>query len=466
MATTSMSSMYASLLYLCLLFCLEKGAYAFEGRKIAESNNLHTIQVSDLLPSTACKHSTKVAENKAAFKVVHRHGPCSQLIQDNANAPNLENILVEDQSRVDSIHSKFSRTSRDSSYVKQTDATRLPANRGVSLGTGNYIVTVGLGTPRKDLPLIFDTGSDLTWARCMPGVDAFDPTRSSSYHNISCKSEICSYVTSATGYRPGCASTTCEYGVRYGDGSFTYGFVGNERLSIGSADVFDNITFGCSQRSEGLFGKVGGLMGLGRAKLSIISQTDSKYKKLFSYCLPVSGKAGFLSFGASQSKSAKFIPLSSNSDFYSLDLAGIVVGNRRLSIPASVFSKAGTIIDSGTVITRLQPKAYSALRSAFTEAMSKYPKAEPLSILDTCYDFSKYKTIEVPKIALSFNVGDVEIDQSGIFFANGISQVCLAFAGNTDARDIAIFGNMQQQNYEVVYDVNGGKIGFAPGACS
>lgn len=396
--------------------------------------------------------------------MVHRHGPCSQLNQGNANAPDLEKILAEDQSRVDSIHSKLSITS-GGSYVKQTDGTRLPANKGLSLGTGNYFVTVGLGTPRKNLPLIFDTGSDLTWAKCKPGVDAYDPTKSTSYFNISCTSEICPYVTSATGMRPDCVSSTCVYGLQYGDGSFSVGFLAKERLSVGSTDVFDNFYFGCGQRNEGLFGKVGGLIGLGRAKLSIVTQTASKYNKLFSYCLPAYGKTGFLSFGASQSKSAKFIPLSSNANFYGLELIGIIVGGQKLPISITVFSRAGTIIDSGTVITRLQPAAYSALRSAFEKAMSKYPKAKPLSILDTCYDFSKYETVSVPKIVFSFNGADVEIDQAGIFVANGQAQVCLAFAGNSDARDVAIFGNTQQQNFEVVYDVNGGKVGFAPGEC-
>lgn len=199
--------------------------------------------------------------------------------------------------------------------------------------------------------------------------------------------------------------------------------------------------------------------------MSIVTQTASKYNKLFSYCLPASGKTGFLSFGASQSKSAKFIPLSSDANFYGLELIGMIVGGQKLLISITVFSRAGTIIDSGTVITRLQPAAYSALRSAFEKAMSKYPKAKPLSILDTCYDFSKYETVSVPKIVLSFNGGDVEIDQAGIFVANGKAQVCLSFAGNSDARDVAIFGNTQQQNFEVVYNVNGGKVRFAPGEC-
>lgn len=99
--------------------------------------------------------------------------------------------------------------------------------------------------------------------------------------------------------------------------------------------------------------------------------------------------------------------------------------------------------------------------------MSKYPMTKALSILDTCYDFSNYTTISVPKIGFFFSSGiEVDIDATGILYASSISQVCLAFAGNSDATDVFIFGNVQQKTLEVFYDGSAGKVGFAPGGCS
>jgi hypothetical protein len=202
-----------------------------------------------------------------------------------------------------------------------------------------------------------------------------------------------------------------------------------------------------------------------------VSQTAQKYNKIFSYCLPSSSSStGFLTFGGSASKNAKFTPLSTISagpSFYGLDFTGISVGGKKLAISASVFSTAGAIIDSGTVITRLPPAAYSALRASFRNLMSKYPMTKALSILDTCYDFSSYTTISVPKIGFSFSSGiEVDIDATGILYASSLSQVCLAFAGNSDATDVFIFGNVQQKTLEVFYDGSAGKVGFAPGGCS
>lgn len=215
------------------------------------------------------------------------------------------------------------------------------------------------------------------------------------------------------------------------------------------------------------------MLGLGRDPISIVSQTASKFNKLFSYCLPSSSSStGHLTFGngGGISKSVQFTPLSTISQgtsFYGLDITGISVGGQTLPIQSSVFTTAGAIIDSGTVITRLPPDAYSALRTAFRQQMSKYPTAPALSILDTCYDFSNYTTISVPEISFSFKGGVlVNIDETGLLYGTSLSQVCLAFAGNSEASDVAIFGNVQQQTLEVVYDANGGRVGFAPNGCS
>ncbi|KAF5743377.1 Eukaryotic aspartyl protease family protein putative isoform 4 [Tripterygium wilfordii] len=485
MASLSRLSFFFHALFVCLCFLvsLEKttsvsASASIDGRKVAaaeSTNHHHTIKVSSIFPSSGCNPSTtKVSKEGSTLKVVHKHGPCSKLHKDKENTPNHSEILKQDQARVDKIRSRIAKNS-GLNQLEQTKAANLPAKSGSSLGSGNYLVTVGLGTPAKELSLIFDTGSDLTWTQCEPCVKScyqqqdptFDPSQSTTYSNVSCSSTTCSSLSSATGNSPGCSSSTCVYGIQYGDSSFSVGFFGKERLTLTSTDVFNDFYFGCGQNNQGLFGSTAGLLGLGRDKLSLVSQTAQKYNKIFSYCLPSSSSStGHLTFGGSPSSSAKYTPISTVGSFYGIDFTAISVGGRKLSISSSVFSTAGAIIDSGTVITRLPPAAYSALRTAFRQMMSKYPMAEALSILDTCYDLSKYTTISVPKISLSFNGGaQVDIDARGTLYASSTSQVCLAFAGNTDDTDIAIFGNTQQKTIEVVYDGAGGRVGFAPGVC-
>ncbi|PPR90735.1 hypothetical protein GOBAR_AA29951 [Gossypium barbadense] len=211
MGTTIISPTFLSayLLLLCLVCCLKEG-YGLGRRATAESHHLehsHTIQVTSLLPSSICSPATKELNKKSSLRVVHKHGPCSQLHrQDKANIPTDAEILRQDEARVKSIHLKLARSS-GSSNVDQIDATNLPAKDGSVVGSGNYVVTVGLGTPKKDLTLIFDTGSDITWTQCQPCAGScyqqldpvFAPSQSSTYSNISCNSTTCNSLASATG---------------------------------------------------------------------------------------------------------------------------------------------------------------------------------------------------------------------------------------------------------------------------
>lgn len=237
--------------------------------------------------------------------------------------------------------------------------------------------------------------------------------------------------------------------------------------------MFNDFLFGCGQNNDGLFQGIAGLIGLGRNKISIVEQTAQKYNRIFSYCLPsTSSSTGFLTLGNDNkvSSNVKYTPLvkfEKSDSFYALELQGITVAGRQLSISPSVFSSSGTIIDSGTVISRLPPTAYSALKSAFKEQMSSYPMAQPYSLFDTCYDLRGKETGKIPEISFVFGGGvELKLEPVGILYHISDSQDCLAFAANTDDRDVTILGNVQQKKYEVVYDVGGGRLGFAPAGCS
>ncbi|XP_039172812.1 aspartyl protease family protein At5g10770-like [Eucalyptus grandis] len=445
--------------------------YGVEG-KIASN----TVSVISLLPSPSCSPSTtKASKRKSTLEVYHKHGPCSQLVQGHSPLNHTKSLL-QDESRVKWIQSQ---SSNGSDGLKVSAATSLPAKSGITLGTGNYIVTIGLGTPKQDLTLIFDTGSPLTWTQCQPCVGScytqsdpiFDPSQSSSYANISCTSTLCSQLGSIVA--SGCSRSTCLYGIQYGDQSSSVGFFATEKLTISPTDVIDNFEFGCGENNQGLFGRAAGLIGLSDDKISIVEQTATKYGKYFSYCLPSSSSSkGHLTFGkdGGASNSVSFTPLSTvpqSSQFYGISIEGISVEGNRLSIPSTVFSSGGAIIDSGTVISRLPPTAYSALRTAFRKAMANYTTAPALSILDTCYDLSKESTVTVPTITFSFAGGaDINLDHNGIFYVAKASQVCLAFAANGADSDLGIYGNVQQKTFEVVYDVAGGKLGFGSNGCS
>lgn len=161
--------------------------------------------------------SNSGTKTKASLEVLHKHGPCSQVNNGKAKIiPAHSDILDHDKERVDYIHSKLLSSIKNnnlegldskSKSIKSRKSANLPAKSGSLIGSGNYFVVLGLGTPKKDLSLIFDTGSDLTWTQCQPCVgscykqqdEIYDPTKSTSYYNITCTSSDCTQLSSATG---------------------------------------------------------------------------------------------------------------------------------------------------------------------------------------------------------------------------------------------------------------------------
>ncbi|KAK8963401.1 Protein ASPARTIC PROTEASE IN GUARD CELL 2 [Platanthera guangdongensis] len=442
----------------------------------APAGKHHLVDVESLLPASSCSDvPDTIAANTSRLKVVHRHGPCSPLTPHQAK-PSHVDLLHLDQSRVDSIrHRAITAAGHLPNPAASSLSSSVPANTGSALGTGNYVVTVGLGTPKKDFSVVFDTGSDLTWTQCVPCSTCYtqqdpmyDPTQSSSYANISCSSDYCNELDQSS-----CSSSsTCMYQVLYGDNSQTQGSLVSDTLTL-AADSIPNFRYGCGHENSGLFGKSDGLLGLGRDSVSIVSQTAQRYNKAFSYCLPSkSSYAGFLQLGAGGGAAGglQYTPMQTNPNvpsLYFIKLVGISVGAQRLPIPPTTFTVPGTLLDSGTVISRLPPAAYAALRGRFSQLMTGYPKAPALSILDTCYDFTGYKTVKVPTIGLLFDGGlTVNVDVTGILYVASLSQACLAFAGNGDPGNVGIIGNVQQRRLSVFYDAANLKIGFGANGCS
>ena len=62
----------------------------------------------------------------------------------------------------------------------------------------------------------------------------------------------------------------------------------------------------------------------------------------------------------------------SDPEKYYIDLVGISVDGNELNVPSTELMSRGTIIDSGTTITRLPEVVYSAFRDAVRESMSSY----------------------------------------------------------------------------------------------
>ncbi|XP_020090452.1 aspartyl protease family protein At5g10770-like [Ananas comosus] len=359
------------------------------------------------------------------------------------------------------------------STVLSHDAARVRLTPGTSVGVGNYVTRIGLGTPATSYVMVVDTGSSLSWLQCSPCAvschdqvgSIFDPSASNTYQSVSCSAPECDSLDSATLNPSACSNSgMCIYQASYGDSSFSVGYLSRDTLSLGG-QTFPNFVYGCGQDNEGLFGESAGLIGLAKNKLSLLSQLAPKLGYSFSYCLPTTSSSGYLSIGSSSQAQFSYTPMVSNSldsTLYFLTLTGISVAGRSLAVAPSAYTSAPTIIDSGTVISRLPSDVYSALSKAVAAALQRYPRAPAYSILDTCFK-GRASRLAVPEVDLVFQGGAaMKLPPGNVMFDVDSSTTCLAFA---ESSRVAIIGNKQQQTFSVAYDVATQKIGFAAGGC-
>ncbi|CAL5038237.1 unnamed protein product [Urochloa decumbens] len=370
--------------------------------------------------------------------LVHRHGPCAS--SQDSDEPSFTERLRRSRARVNYIRSRASATG--DTVTTRGDGTNvtIPAHLGGAVDSLEYVVTVGLGTPAVSQTLLMDTGSDLSWVQCAPCNSTacypqkdplFDPAKSSTYALIPCHTDACrNLAADGTGCTSG-SDTQCGFAIKYGDGSHTSGVYSDETLTLAPGVTVKDFRFGCARDQDGSNDKYDGLVGLGGAPVSLVSQTSSVYGGAFSYCLPArNSEAG--------------------------------VAGKQLDIPpVALATSKGLIIDSGTIITELPTTAYTALRTAFRSAMSAYPLLPPNEDLDTCYNLTGFSNVTVPTVALSFEGGvTMDLDVPNGILLDG----CLAFQ-DAGLDDPGILGNVNQRTFEVLYDVGHGKVGFRAGAC-
>ncbi|KAH9290466.1 hypothetical protein KI387_034583, partial [Taxus chinensis] len=268
------------------------------------------------------KNCSAVQSGESSFALMHAQGKCSPFRLPNSTW--FSTILEAIQGDANRYRAIMRRGNTEIVFNPQEDAD-VPLASGRAINAANYIIKLVFGTPGQSFYTVLDTGSDLTWIPCAPCSDCpsqvFEPSNSSTYNYLSCASRPCRDL----GIRcTGNANSNCSFKETYGDGSQVDELLSSETVALGSqSQPVQDFVFGFD--SSGFTGS----LRLGRAALS--------------------------------APGLQFTPLLSNAarpSFYYVGLNGISVGEERVSIPAETFEMdqstgKGTIIDSGTIITRL-----------------------------------------------------------------------------------------------------------------
>jgi hypothetical protein len=221
-------------------------------------------------------------------------------------------------------------------------------------------------------------------------------------------------------------------------------------------------------------------VGFGRGPLSLISQLASSIPNRFSYCLlPIQdsqSKTSPLLFGEAAKLSGNATsstpiikntndPTGGDETFYYLALEGISVDNKLLNIPNGTFDirldgGGGMIIDSGTTLTLLDPAGYDVLRQELV-SLIKLPVAQ--GDLNLCYSPPSEGTQpNFPTITFHFRGADYPLTKENYMITDQNGFLCLAMMSNTG---MSIFGNVQQQNFHILFDMENELLSFEPAVC-
>ncbi|CAI8599168.1 unnamed protein product [Vicia faba] len=349
---------------------------------------------------------------------------------------------------------------------------------GQTFNINNYVVRVKIGTPGQLLFMVLDTSSDEAFVPSLgcTGCSAtkFSPKSSTSYVPLTCSAPQCGQARGRSCSPIG--SNVCSFNQSYADSSFS-ATLAQDSLTLDANVIIPKFSFGSINAISGASIPAQGLLGLGRGPLSLSSQTMSTYSGVFSYCLP-SFKSHFFSGSlklgpVNQPKSIRTTPLLRNPSrpsLYYVNLTGISVGSVNVPIPNNFLAfdpktGAGSIIDSGTVITRFVEPVYNATRDEFRKQV-KGPFSS-LGAYDTC--FAETSETITPAITFHFQNLDLKLPmENSLIHSTSEPLACLAMAAapkNVNSV-LNVIANYQQQNLRILFDTVNNKVGIANEPCN
>ncbi|XP_058193597.1 aspartic proteinase CDR1-like [Rhododendron vialii] len=423
---------------------------------------------------------TKIEADGFTVDLIHRDSPQSPFYDPSiSKSDRLANAIRRSFSRV----ARFNELSR---YTPNNDIQSPLFPSG-----GEYLMKLSIGTPPLKTTLLADTGGDLSWTQCRPCVKCFkqnstifDPKKSWTYKELPCGSQPCKALRKSTCKGAGKNGTAriCEYRYGYADKSYTIGDVATDTFTFGSSSgrpvSVGKIVFGCGHNNGGTYNAATtGVIGLGGGSLSLVRQLGDSIGGKFSYCLVTNVDDKFtskISFGDKAVVSGPGVVstpfvFKGKFNYYYLTLESIIVGNKRLGYETkmppdtrsgSVSGEGNIIIDSGTVLTFLPSRIFANLESHLGKVIKEQPMKDPGGVFKLCYRDDNID--HYPSLTFKFKGAEVELPALITFFQVG-KLLCLAMAP-TD--DVAVFGNLSQENFLIGYDLVKKQISFKPTNCS
>lgn len=339
--------------------------------------------------------------------------------------------------------------------------------------TLQYLATIHRGNPLSPTTLVLDLNAPVTWTDC----DS-EPESSSSRRIIPRGSIQCLAAKSESNpnrndyYDDRCALTLAnEIGRVRGRGDLVEDIVAVDSVDRSTVKIL----LGCSATRKtilkGLARGAQGILGLGKARVSLPSQISSQQH--FTMCLSssngvVSIEDGFLNpyFGSRVSKSLVYTPILSLTDAestgrdYFINVKSVNIGGKKLSIDIET-AKLSTVVP----YTAMESSIYGVFAEAYEKAASSMNMTRVGSFGPFGLCFGPSSETNGPEIELVLQSELVKLRLGGrnslVRVGKGVT--CLGFLdGGSDLEASLVLGGYQLEERVLHFDVGNSMLGFSP----
>ncbi|CAN7067753.1 unnamed protein product [Brassica rapa subsp. trilocularis] len=330
------------------------------------------------------------------------------------------------------------------------------------LHTGQYIAQILLGDSSEPVKLVVDLSGLLLWFDCSSG------HVSSSRSLVSGSSSGC--LKAKVGDERVSRNAECDLLVRNGAvGIAARGELARDVLSFGSVSSPGtvDVLFACapSWLLRGLASGVQGVMGLGRAQISLPSQLAAETNDRRRLTLFLSQSNGVVStssvedvFGVAASKALVYTPLSSGSSgSYVINVKSIRVDGKRLSVDGPLSVELSTVVP----YTMLESSVYTVLAEAYTKAATNAKSVAPIAPFSLC--FTSSSEVDFPAVDLSLQSEMVRwrIHGRNLMVDVGGGVRCLGIVdGGSNPVSPIIMGGLQLEGFVLDFDLSTSMLGF------
>lgn len=333
------------------------------------------------------------------------------------------------------------------------------------LPTGQYVAQIRLGDSSEPVKLVVDLAGSLLWFDCSSGHVSTSRSLISGGSSGCLKAKVGNDRVSSSRRDH---NADCDLLVRNGAVGITArGELARDILPFGSvaSPGTVDLLFACAPPSllRGLASGAQGLMGLGKAQISLPSQLaaeTNERRRLTIYLSPLNGVVSTSSveevFGAAASRSLVYTPLLTvSSGTYVINVKSMRVSGEKLSVDGPLAAELSTVVP----YTMLESSIYAVFAEAYTKAATEATSVASVAPFELCYT----SEVELPAVDLALQSEMVRWRIQGrnliVDVGGGVRCLGILDGGSSPVSPI-IMGGLQLEDFVLDFDLGNSMMGF------